>query len=102
MTRAPHSAWDATNAGAVQGTHPQRGASPSVLDEYPFDQVLDVEAFEYAAETLGLCRQQRRVTYGRAARYTLREIAKHMRICEGTAKKYDISARERTHSRSAA
>ena len=71
------------------------GRKKSRPSEYPFAAVLDEEAFEQAAKALRLSRQQRRVTYGRLAHYSLSEIAFLMRLSRETVKKYSSSARER-------
>ena len=63
---------------------------------YPYPTVLSAAKFDAAADELGLCRQERRVTMGRVLHYSLREIAGFMGLSVATVRHYDRSARQRT------
>ena len=64
--------------------------------EYPYPTVIPVDRFDAVARRLALCRQERRIVYGRIIGYSLREVAIRLGLAQSTVKHYDRSARERT------
>ena len=65
--------------------------------EYPYPAIVPIPQFEKAADTLGLCRQERRVTMGRVLHYSLGDIAIRLELSPHTVKQYDDRARRRAH-----
>jgi len=62
---------------------------------YPYPAIVPIPQFEKAADTLGLCRQERRVAMERVLRYSLSDIATRLKLSPHTVKQYDGKARRR-------